>query len=341
MITRNRSSHPFLGRGFTLVELLVVIAIIGILIALLLPAVQAAREAARRGQCANNLKQLGLGLLNYESAYRSFPPRAVWGYEAGSAPYPHYHHTWLTAILPFIEQQTLYNRIDHNLPAWGQSAIGTAVASLRCPSDAGYNTPSQTYNVAITNYVVCEGFDWWTARSGGSIVNVDIYPVFGHSSASVGARPYTTRMADITDGTSNTLMAAEVTSFGFFNGSLLDRMGNGVPGTSSQNFTSAAFVDVSTDGSIGSSPWRRSDGNTTNGWQYSSTGTTSAPRLRGPIFMVRGGLNAHQYGCNSLHPGICNAVLCDGSVRAMNETMTYEVFACICSMRDAKVLGEW
>jgi prepilin-type N-terminal cleavage/methylation domain-containing protein len=339
-MVRNRSSPPHVAFGFTLVELLVVIAIIGILIALLLPAVQAAREAARRSQCTNNLKQIGLGLLNYEGSYKSFPPRAVWGYEVGSAPYPHYHHTWLTAILPFVEQQTLYNKIDRNLPAWGQSAIGTAVATLRCPSDAGYNTPSETYNLAITNYVVCEGWDWWHARTA---VSMDIYPVFGQNSIGTDQyRPYTSRMADITDGTSNTLLVAEVTSFGFFQGSTMDTMGTGAPGTPSQNYTSAAFIDVSTDGAIGKGPWRRSDGNTTNGWQYSTgTGTTSAPRLRGPIFMVRGGVNAHQYGCNSLHPGICNVVLCDGSVRAISETMTYEMFASICSMRDGKTLGQW
>src|SRR6476661_1382125 len=87
------------GRGFTLIELLVVIAIIGVLIAFLLPAVQAAREAARRMQCVNNLKQLGLGLLNYESSHGSLCPGTkyqVWG-------------SWTIFVLPFMEQAALYN----------------------------------------------------------------------------------------------------------------------------------------------------------------------------------------------------------------------------------------
>src|SRR5881227_1150297 len=86
-------------RGFTLIELLVVIAIIAVLIALLLPAVQAAREAARRSQCVNNLKQIGLGVMNYESSIGCFPPGekgCCWG-------------TWNVFILPYIEQSALYN----------------------------------------------------------------------------------------------------------------------------------------------------------------------------------------------------------------------------------------
>ena len=97
---------PRMRRAFTLIELLVVIAIIAVLIALLLPAVQQAREAARVTQCRNNLKQLGLALHNYESLHRHFP--------AGSlrSPQGWYGHSWLAAILPFMEQGNLYKQFD-------------------------------------------------------------------------------------------------------------------------------------------------------------------------------------------------------------------------------------
>ena len=95
-------------RGFTLIELLVTIAIIAILIALLLPAVQQAREAARRTQCKNNLKQIGLALHNYHDVHRTFPIGARW--QRGVGP------SWMVGLLPFIEQQNLYDRFDMDAP---------------------------------------------------------------------------------------------------------------------------------------------------------------------------------------------------------------------------------
>ncbi len=111
-------------RGFTLVELLVVIAIIGILVGLLLPAVQAAREAARRMQCQNNLKQIGLAMLNYESAHQKFPS-ALMGCAriAGAAPQDD-GVSWAVAILPFMEQSALYARLEQGSLALG-APLGT------------------------------------------------------------------------------------------------------------------------------------------------------------------------------------------------------------------------
>jgi prepilin-type N-terminal cleavage/methylation domain-containing protein len=139
-----------LRRGFTLVELLVVIAIIGVLIALLLPAVQAAREGARRTECVNRLKQLGLGLHNYEAAKKQFPP----AYEgdnrtSGSAhgiSYPDDNgngpsgFAWGMLILPYIEETTLYARFNRKLPCWAPEnadAAATVVTTFLCPSANG------------------------------------------------------------------------------------------------------------------------------------------------------------------------------------------------------------
>jgi prepilin-type N-terminal cleavage/methylation domain-containing protein len=109
--------------GFTLVELLVVIAIIGILVALLLPAVQAARESARRSQCQNNMKQLVTAMHVYHDAYNRFPPgHTGWGATAQT----NFQHSWMTLLLPFVEEQALYDQYDFNL-RWNQGSNGRNV----------------------------------------------------------------------------------------------------------------------------------------------------------------------------------------------------------------------
>jgi prepilin-type N-terminal cleavage/methylation domain-containing protein/prepilin-type processing-associated H-X9-DG protein len=116
------------GRGFTLVELLVVIAIIGVLIALLLPAVQAAREAARRSQCVNNMKQLGLGALNFESSKKQLPPSGQCD-STGGASTTYMIHSTATMILPFIERAAVYSLFDHKtnpITAYAATPSGAA-----------------------------------------------------------------------------------------------------------------------------------------------------------------------------------------------------------------------
>src|SRR5579863_8326959 len=136
-------------RGFTLIELLVVIAIIAVLVSLLLPAVQQAREAARRTQCKNNLHQIGLAMYNYESAYSRFP-LPVYVSLSNPTGYGGVLSTtvWSLALLPFIDQQNTYNLYNQNLSAWDPvnvTAGQTIVPGYLCPS-VPRNNPTITYS---------------------------------------------------------------------------------------------------------------------------------------------------------------------------------------------------
>jgi len=171
--------------GFTLVELLVVIAIIGVMVGLLLPAVQAAREAARRMACGNNMKQIGLGLHNYESTYKKLPLNRNWGGDFADpvAVVGARSISWMVGALPFVEQQAVYDTIDFSFesindprngttfnspPALSNAAVArTVIPSYRCPSD-GLSDPRMNNRanrtadkeLAVNNYKGVNGSNW-------------------------------------------------------------------------------------------------------------------------------------------------------------------------------------
>lgn len=204
--------NPRLARaGFTLIELLVVIAIIGVLIALLLPAVQMAREAARRARCTNNLKQLGLAIHNYLDAYKRFP----FGSQLrpnGNAPgvIPNFYRwSTLASLLPFVEQDEKFSQLNMDLPLYATSTSVSAentttvirvVGTYLCPSDQGEPvTPVlgfPTIKFAPVNYAFCTGDG--LIENGGAFATNGLF--FINSS---------TRDKDASDGLSKTLAASE------------------------------------------------------------------------------------------------------------------------------------
>ncbi len=211
-------------RGFTVIELLVVIAIIGVLVGLLLPAVQAAREAARRMQCGNNLKQVGLALHNYESVYQVWPAQSS-GPSQGRN-FIAKRGSWFTAILPFMEQNGLYSSFDdgrHWHDSANKVAVDTEVPMLKCPSvpdRRGFEwtvlvdyanatttsatlTPRDFYDGATTDYANVGGI--------GNQLNAVLPPAQRHHDPlNCGILKSTAvKLSDVPDGLSNTILVTE------------------------------------------------------------------------------------------------------------------------------------
>ncbi len=199
-------------KGFTLVELLVVIAIIGILVALLLPAIQSAREAARRTECASNLKQLGLAMQTYHDIWKQFP---LPGYIANQM-------GWTNSILPQIEQQALADRINNNASSWNDAskleAASNRIGTYICPSSTEPKTkataevwPAGSSTLLWTVHYYGILGPWGTNSATGQAYKcVNTTEAFGGECQQGVMWQYASNLRDVIDGTSNTYLLGEM-----------------------------------------------------------------------------------------------------------------------------------
>lgn len=307
-------------RAFTLVELLVVIAIIGVLIAILLPAVQAAREAARRMTCANNLKQLGLALHNYYSATKRFPPGAI----NRCFPWCGPRTTWAIHLYPYMEESAAFERFDFTLSPAGfvftnnansmglGAATSIVVPTLLCPSD-GLGPVVKTSiwgTMCKSNYLAFLGNNDYESA----------HPPFGpnHKRAVFGFNR-ATKMSEIGDGTTHTMMLGEylvgTSGASDFRGSFWsDQPGYGQLYTKLPPNSPSPDVLYPGDGSY-------------------PTYCFSEPALNLPCISAGNTVGSgHTAASRSRHPGTVGILLADGSVRHVSEEVSLDVWQALASI---------
>jgi prepilin-type processing-associated H-X9-DG protein len=304
------------------VELLVVIAIIGILIALLLPAIQAAREAGRRMACSNNLKQIGLALHNYHDTLQSFPPEGIYNREyppnlANTSTPAHRGFTWVALALPYFEQKPLQDRINYKLPLWGQlMPDGTQVASVRlkmlsCPSAPDFGDGKNVWDIGETCYPGnggWEGFNHHTYYNG------------------FFCQGKTRKMSDIRDGTSNTIAVSENGRFGAQGkpGAHQWRGGSGMLRPEEGCVTHSALITAAIrhpqiNDTRQKGPLLRSTGGDTPATEWGPWGNPC--HIRSPMYFCHYAPTVEWPGMASAHPSGGNFLLCDGSVRFIPDTV--------------------
>lgn len=336
--------RPSKRTGFTLIELLVVIAIIAILVSLLLPAVQQAREAARRTQCKNNMKQIGLALHNYLDVNRTFPPSFVSDISTGldTAGGEWSVHA---RLLPYLEQANLYQTADLSLSYEDAANGGIAtqkVGAYLCPSEINDRQRTDDTGAAV-HYPVSYAFNggtWrvWTngTQSGGDGA---FYP-----NSKLSTR-------DFTDGTTNTLCFGEVKAFTAYN-----RDSDSLP-TGSAAPATATEVSLIISGG-GSNKANSGHTEWVDGRIHQTGFTTTLPP--NSTVVVPGGERADEgdftncredKSCSeptfaavtsrSYHTGIVNVVLMDGSVRSLSENIDLGTYRNLGARADGNVLGEF
>jgi prepilin-type N-terminal cleavage/methylation domain-containing protein len=336
----NRPTPP--RSAFTLVELLVVIAIIGVLVALLLPAVQAAREAARRMSCSNNMRQLGLAMLNYESTVKRIPPSACINPRVTT------NASWSIhgRLFPYLEQNNLANQVDLSVN-WNQYPVLSRyrVPTYVCPSDPKGDTPrdtSLTGNVPFLLYPTTYAFNLGTWF---------VYdPVNNRGGDGVTHPNANLKLSAVVDGLSKTLWAAEVHAWQAYTR-------NGGPPTTAMPQTPAEVAIVADSGLKDRIfPDRTGSGRTewTNGHAHHSGFTvTLAPNTVVPYTFngVRYNIdyNSRAEGSNtstptyavltarSWHGNLVNGCLMDGSVHSFNNSIELRIWRAMGTRAEAEV----
>ncbi len=321
------------NRGFTLVELLVVIAIIGVLVALLLPAVQAAREASRRIKCQNNIRQIGLGLANFESARNTLPEAAIdedanapaaqpFLLPQGGRPVRSIHFI----LLPYIEQNAVFSIVDPNTD-WrtikNRPAAATPIPAYLCPSvgatagnrfrtfTAGASNGGGTLNGYVSDYMLFV--------RNASVLNTTTLLSSLNSSWSGALRPnITTRLAQITDGTSNTTTFLECSA-----GPQLYQLGRPTAGTTPNTQMWADHRNYSVlDGT-----------NPANGVTDGLAANRSVRTLA-----INGTNDSEPF---SLHPGGINILKADGSVYFLKNSVSLGIVAALITREEGELLPEY
>lgn len=310
--------HSSQRRAFTLVELLVVIAIIGVLVALLLPAIQAAREAARRAQCVNKLKQWGLAMQMYHDSNKHLPAGATSPADVND---PKPRQTWVMRLWPYIEQNNLDSRndlaVDFYLPP--VTILGTLdglggqyVDLYYCPSDSGSDQTVGDYQRRRGNYVV----NWGTAKYG-QVYREDrvagIAP-FSHVDGRI-TNERMSKLSEITDGTSNTLMMAEYLM-------ALSPEDNDWRGDIHNDQGVFRFHTLQTPNSSAPDV-------IASGW-YQEANDPKMPATAG---------NAQENAARSRHVGGVNALRCDSSVEFYSDDVALNVWQALGTMNGGEVVN--